>query len=127
MTEEPQYERRLGKIELFNIGPEDHGIFTFLIMLDFGGSAQGFGTIALDTWDERRKRRVGTDAGLDCLIKLFALIGSPAEARGLHVYALRKPGATWSDSIIGLQRTEPDGGARFLLSEWQDEWFSEKT
>jgi hypothetical protein len=37
-----------GKIHSTMLGIEDHGIMTFFVNIDFGGSGQGFGGYALD-------------------------------------------------------------------------------
>ncbi|HMG44611.1 MAG TPA: hypothetical protein VK611_24975 [Acidimicrobiales bacterium] len=36
-------EERIARIESTQLGPEDHGIFTAMVHLDYGGSAQGAG------------------------------------------------------------------------------------
>lgn len=36
-------EERLARIESTTLGPEDHGIFTAMVHLDYGGAAQGAG------------------------------------------------------------------------------------
>ena len=41
------------RIRETHLGFEDHGVFTFSLMLDYGGSSQGFGHIGLGTGGER--------------------------------------------------------------------------
>lgn len=40
-------EIKNGRIESTSLGFEDHGIFTYSITIDYGGSGQGFGGYAL--------------------------------------------------------------------------------
>jgi hypothetical protein len=65
-------ETKNGKIESTMLGFEDHGIFTYMIHIDFSGSGQGFGgyslggeytdkviqallkTLEVDTWEKLR-------------------------------------------------------------------------
>jgi hypothetical protein len=51
-------EMRNAIIESTMLGIEDHGILTALILLDFGGSGQGFGGYALDTYNIEKGERV---------------------------------------------------------------------
>lgn len=43
-------EEEIGKIRSTHLGPEDHGIPTFMLDFDFGGSGQGFGGYDLRHW-----------------------------------------------------------------------------
>jgi len=56
---------KIGKIESTQLGIENHGIMTFSLQFNFGGTGQGFGGVALDDYDEALKRRVGTAAGAE--------------------------------------------------------------
>lgn len=40
-------EKELGRIKATFLGIEDHGLFTFVLYIDFGHSGQGFGTYDL--------------------------------------------------------------------------------
>lgn len=61
------------------IGQEDHGILTCYVMLDYGGSGQGFGGYALDTAvkDAEGKflRREGTAFGMQFIQNILDTIG----------------------------------------------------
>ena len=104
------------------VGAEGHSIFTFSIDLKFGAAHQAFGGYALDTWDAKLDRRVGTAAGMDLLMALTRVLAVDDlhNAVGKYVYALReKP----RDLIVGLRQLEPDGGKEFLISAWRAQWF----
>jgi len=63
------------RIESTFLGVEDHGIFTFSLMLDYGGSGQGFGQYGLDSWDEKEGRRVGTAYGVEMIKAILEVVG----------------------------------------------------
>lgn len=117
-------EKQLGKIKSVFFGFEDHKILSFMISFDFGGTGQGFGGYALDTFDKSKNRRVGCAAGTDLILKLLNLFGvnELSEIEGRHCYALRDKSF---GPIVGLQTTEPEGDKMFLIQDWQKEWFSE--
>jgi len=80
------------KIESTNLGIEDHGILTYYLMLDFGGSGQGFGGWCLDDVgkDKHKDRRVGHKICADHLLKIFEtlevsswekLVGTPLRVK----------------------------------------------
>lgn len=119
--------QQLGKVESVMFGFEDHGILTFMIYLNYGGSCQGFGGYALDTYDKEKKRRVGTAAGTDLILKLLNLfkVSKLDDIEGRSVFALRDSD-NWTSSIVGLKLPDFDGGEELLISDWQKEWFPEK-
>ena len=84
----------LGRIETTMLGTEDHGIFTFMITLDFGGTGQGFGGYALDTPTGRGLRfkgRHGTAFGMEAIMQLLDAAGveSWEDLKGKEVWAYR--------------------------------------
>lgn len=56
------------------LGVEDHGIFTAFLHLEGDGWGCSFGGYSLDTWDETKKRRVGTDFGTEFLLRVMATL-----------------------------------------------------
>lgn len=62
-------------IESTMLGVEDHGIFTYSIGLNYGGSGQTFGGYGLDSYDKATKRRVGTAYGLEAIARLLRVVG----------------------------------------------------
>ena len=115
-------KRQLGKVRKVDLFREDHGLLTLYVHLEFAGSGQGFGGYCLDTFDKARGRRVGSAMGLDFVMRLLALfdVDRLDDITGRYVYALRRDG--WNSPIIGLELPEPDGGARFMVADWQREW-----
>lgn len=115
-------QRQLGRVTGAELFIEDHGILTVYVTLEFGGSVQGFGGYCLDGYDAAKKRRVGTAAGCDYLLRLLVLFGVDRLEKtvGKSVYALRDGR---SGPILGLQMPEFDGGKKFLISDWRAEWY----
>ena len=119
-------DKRLGKVASVDLFIEDHGLLTLYVMLDFGGSTQGFGGFALDEWSKEDDRRVGTAAGLDLVLQLLALFGVNRldEIKGRTVYALRDDKDGWNDPIAGLELPAFDGGRVFSVDAWRKRWYS---
>jgi hypothetical protein len=108
--------KELGRVTDVYLGLEDHDIFTMHITFDFGGTGQSFGGYALDTWDAGKKRRVGSAAGADFILRILRLFGV-RDIRGIvtrSVYVLRDD----REMIVGLETPAFDGGRKFLVSEW---------
>lgn len=64
-------EIRNAVIKSTMLGYEDHGIFSCMLYLDYGGSGQGFGGYGLDTYDNKTKKRKGTAYGLAFIAKIL--------------------------------------------------------
>lgn len=62
-------------IKSTHLGKEDHGIMSAMVTLDYGGAQQGFGGYCLDTYDEKKKKRVGTEYGMRFIMELMAAVG----------------------------------------------------
>ncbi len=56
------------------LGFENHGIFSFMLQLDYGGAGQGFGGYALDNFSKEHDRRLGTAAGMDLISRILTLL-----------------------------------------------------
>lgn len=57
------------------LGVEDHGIMTFMLQLDYGGSNQGFGGYALDEYDKENDTRVFTVVGGEAIKHILRVVG----------------------------------------------------
>lgn len=89
-------ERVNAKITRTMLGWEDHGIFTFNLQFDFGGSSQGGGQLCL-----------GNSKGIHALtgevisgILKAAHVDSWEKLAGTHVVVLKETG--WSGTIRGI-------------------------
>src|SRR5687768_4557398 len=81
-------------IRRVEIGFEDHGIFTLMVHLDYGGAGQGFGGFAGDVYDKAKNRRVGVAFGAEIIMRLLALVGvsyvhelTGRSVRALHTHS----------------------------------------
>lgn len=63
------------KITGTSLGPEDHGIFTAWVTVEGEGWGVGFGGYAFDSWNEKRKQRVGMSYGLEYIRRLMKTVG----------------------------------------------------
>ena len=107
-------KRELGKISDFRSGEEDHGIITCVIGIDFNGSHQGFGCLALD---EDLLSKFEQDVCDTFNVKTMD------ELIGKSCYALRCFGFH-NDPIEGLESV--DTGKRFTISSWRKKHVSIK-
>jgi len=71
-------ETKNAKITSTMLGIEDHGILSFYLYLDYGGSGQGAGGYSLDTPIKTGNtflRRVGTAEGLSLIMEILEIVG----------------------------------------------------
>ena len=71
-------ETKNAKIKSTMLGIEDHGIMSFMLHLDYGGSGQGAGGYCLDTpihQGETFIKRVGTAGGMSLIIEIMKVVG----------------------------------------------------
>ena len=117
---------RIGKIESTSLGIEGHGVMTFWLMLDFGGSGQGFGGWVLDSYSPEEKRRIGTAAGLDAVIQILTVCGVEKweDIQGKIVYALYDDDK-YGRAIKGIKGLSFESNKIFLIDDWQRRWQEE--
>jgi len=88
MTERGEFKIRNAKITSTFLGFEDHGIFTYILYLDYGGSGQGAGLIALggeftdnhirgilktlevESWEDLPGRHIRAEASSGCVRRI---------------------------------------------------------
>ncbi len=118
---------RIGKIISTQLGIEDHGIMTFMLMFDFGGKRQGFGGYCLDTYDPISKKRVGTAEGCDAILQILNACGVSnwEEIRGKAMYALYDSEG-FGHLIKGIKSLPFGHGGTLLMENWQKQWFPEE-
>ncbi len=68
-------DKQNARIERTMLGVEDHGIMSFYLYLDYGGSGQGFGGYGLDEYDKELKRRKGHAFGLEVIMQILRVVG----------------------------------------------------
>ena len=111
MADEPKIEN--ARIRHTTLGYEDHGIFTCMLHLDYGGAGQGAGGYALDTpvHDETGRFicRQGTAFGMRMIARILKVVGVQA----------------WEDLPGKYVRVRHDLGkvhaiGNLLVDEWLD-------
>lgn len=80
-------ETKNATIESTMLGTEDHGILTFYLSLDYGGSGQSAGGYGLDDYDKTLKRRKGTAYGLQLIQAVMETVGVTKweDLKGKHI------------------------------------------
>jgi|SRR6185436_2271677 len=68
-------EVKNAKIQGTSLGYEDHGIFTFNIQLDYGGSGQGTGGYCMDTFSPEKAKRIPTMYGMALIMRILEVVG----------------------------------------------------
>lgn len=116
---------KIAKIADTLLGYEDHGIFTLILYLDYGDStSQGAGMYSLDSFDEKRKRRVGTEFGMEFIIRIMRVCGVNdwSKVKGTTVLALfDKEG--WNQTVRGIQSLPTEGKEVFIFNDLVNEYF----
>jgi hypothetical protein len=113
------YIEEIAKIERTTLGYEDHGIFTCMLHLNFGGGGQGAGGYSLDGSVERDGERVrcGTAFGMEWVIRAMRAAGVRewSEVTGRTVLVLREP----EDRrlIAGIKPLPTERGEPFIFAD----------
>lgn len=100
-----EYEMELATIGFTRLGREDHGIFTFILDLDYGGSGQGAGNYALNDPEIFGKAVQG-------IIDFFG--NSWENIKGRKVYALKED---HNGTVKGLVKS--DQKSWIMFSDWK--------
>ena len=109
--------KQLAKITKAYLGIKDRGIFHFWIHVDYEeGCSQGIGGYALDTYDEKLKRRVGSAYGCEMIIQLLKVldVDDLSEAKGKMIWVLGE-GKGFGFKPKGLESLSVDGKKRTLV------------
>jgi len=75
-------------IEKTFLGYEDHGIFTFMLSVNYGsGMHQGIGNISLDSYDKEQEKRVPTSLAGIFISEIIRTVGvdSWEKMKGKHI------------------------------------------
>ena len=105
--------KKLAKIKKANLEILDRGILNFWIHVEYEecGFSQGVGGIALDSWCETKKKRVGTAYGCELIrrILLALAVDDFSKMAGKYIWVLGN-GDGLSFTPKGIQRLRVDGG-----------------
>lgn len=110
----PMETERIAKIKDTFLGVEDHGIFTAVLTLDYGGSVQGAGNRRLDRYDADSGETVGTADGLEEIMRIVEACGvvSWEKVKGRTVLALIDGGI-----VVGIKPLPTESGRAFRFAD----------
>jgi len=114
---------RIAKIERTSLGFEDHGIFTAILSLDYGGSAQGAGLLSLDYRDKDTDERRESDPGCVHRFVIGCLracgVDEWEKIRGRTVIAICEEGR--NGRVLGLKPLPTERGETFMFADiWSE-------
>lgn len=121
------YTEQIAKIERASLGWEDHGIFTCMLDLNYGGSGQGTGGYALD--EPRRDGegqhigRFGTAFGMEFIIRVMRACGVQdwSKVTGRTVLAIRESD-DYHARVVGIKPLPTERGEPFIFAELSAEF-----
>ncbi len=122
ITENETATERIAKIKSTFLGYEDHGIFTGILDLDYGGSGQGAGLLCLDYRDSDSKKHLESTPGgvhrwiTGCMRACG--VDSWEKIAGRTVIAICE--GEWNGKVIGLKPLPTERGEVFMFSEVSD-------
>ncbi len=105
-------EKKLAKITRASLEIKERGILNFWIHVDYEeGTCQAVGGIALDSYDETLKMRVGTAYGCEIIRRLLLALDVDdfSEMKGRHIW-VHGIGAGLSFETKGIQKLRTDDG-----------------
>lgn len=111
------------RIDSTKLGTEDHGLFTFSLGLDYGGSFQHFGGIGLDNPPKDKTKlpfkRQPTAYGMDCIVRILETVGveSWEDLKNKYVRAEVKNGY-----IVGLINILDDDKVFYPKKLYEEEY-----
>ena len=106
------------KIKTAFLGWEDHGIFTVILDVDYGGSGQGIGCHSLDKpWDNGTiTHRIGTAYGLNYIMAVMKACGVQDwnKLPGRTIYVL-KADDSYQSNVLGIKPLPFEKGEAFFF------------
>lgn len=115
--------KEIAKIESTMLGVEDHGIFTSMLFVTYGGSGQGIGGYGLDEWDKDKKRRIGTAYGLEFIKRTMKACGVSEweKLKGRTIYVLKESDG-WNAKVLGIEPLPTENGETFIFDDLAKEY-----
>lgn len=94
-------EIRNAKITSTTLGIEDHGIFTFDLVIEFGGCGCVYGGYALDSYDRKSEKRIGTGKSIIAIRSILETVGVD-KWEDLKGTLIRVKNNGWGSSIVEI-------------------------
>lgn len=116
--------KEIAKIESTSLGTEDHGIFTAMLRVNYGGSSQSIGGYSLDEYDPDLKRRVGTAFGLEFIKRVLGVCGVTEweKIKGRTIFVLRQSEG-FGAKVLGIASLPTEGNETFLFQDLVKEFY----
>lgn len=112
------FTESIAKVESTFLGVEDHGIFTAMVHVSYGGSGQGIGGYALDTYVESTKERRGTDYGMEWIRRFLNAAGVDSWEKLVgRTFIVLKDGDEWTGKVVGIKPLPTEKGKQFLFED----------
>lgn len=124
-------EKKLAKITKAHLEIQERGVLNFWIFVDYeeDGFSQGVGGIALDTWDEVKRKHVGSAFGSEVIRQLLLCIGVDdfSEMKGKYIWVLGEgDGLSFTPKGIKSLNTEESKGMEVIWEDILKEFGEEK-
>lgn len=126
-------EKKLAKITKAHLEIQERGILNFWIFVDYeereGVFSQGVGGIALDTWNEVKRKRVGSAFGAEVIRQMLLCIGVNdfSEMKGKYIWVLGEgEGMQFAPKGIQSLNTEKSKGMQVVWEDILKEFGEEK-
>lgn len=100
--------KRIARVESTHLGNEDHGIFTAMLHVNYGGSVQGVGGYVLGDHASDFIQGVLCACGVDSWEKV----------KGRTILVLTD-GESFGAAVLGIENLPTEPGERFLFADWQ--------
>lgn len=116
--------KEIAKIESTFLGVEDHGIFTAMLNVNYGGSGQGIGGYSLDDYDPERKTRIGTAFGAEFIKRVLGVCGVSEweKVKGRTIFVLRQSEG-FGSKVLGIASLPTEGNETFLFQDLVKEFY----
>ena len=117
-------KKKLARITKAGLEIKERGILNFWIFVDYEeGCSQGIGGIALDTWSDKKKDRIGTAYGCEMIRRLLLClnVNNFEEMVGRDIFVLGD-GEDFNFYPKGIKTLRADGGKSIVFSEVAEEF-----
>lgn len=114
-------KKELARISSATLEIQERGILNFWIHVDYeNGFSQGIGGIALDTYDEKTKTRIGTAFGCELIRQLLLVlnVNDFSEMNNKNIWVLTEDSSSLIGiKPIGIQTLRADGGKQIIFND----------
>ena len=120
--------KQLAKVTKATLEIKDRGILMFYVYVDYEeGGSQGVGGICLDSYDDNKKRRVGTAYGCEMIRQCLEVfnVNDFSEMKGKYIWVLGN-GEGFGFKPTGFQSLNVDKNQKTFLFDEVHQEFKDK-